>query len=110
MFRLLFGWFAPTPVPRHLAWVGAGIGSLGLVVLQTITGYLVGAFSRNLTAALFGPIIILMLFLNLFATLILYIAAWLATSEIPTAGAGGGAGDRTGTGGRGAARGAVRVQ
>ena len=83
MFRLLFGWFAPTPVPRHLAWVGASIGSLGLVVLQTITGYLVGAFSRNLTAALFGPIIILMLFLNLFATLILYIAAWLATAEIP---------------------------
>ena len=32
---------------------------------------------------MFGSTIVLMLFLNLFATLMLYIAAWLATAEAP---------------------------
>lgn len=82
-FRLLLGWFSPTYVPTHLAWVGAGIGSAGLLMLQALAAYLFGAFSRNLGAAVFGSTIVLMLFLNLFATLILYIAAWLATSEQP---------------------------
>ncbi len=81
-FRLLFGWFSPDPVPGHLAWVGAGIGSAGLLALQALAGYLFGSFSRNLGFAVFGSTLVLMLFLNLFATLILYIAAWLATSEL----------------------------
>ncbi|MGC3993468.1 MAG: YhjD/YihY/BrkB family envelope integrity protein [Propionicimonas sp.] len=83
LFRLLFGWFSPRPVPSHLAWVGSGIGSFGLIVLQALTGYLIGAFSRNLGFAVFGSTLVLMLFLNLFATLLLYIAAWLATNEEP---------------------------
>jgi membrane protein len=83
LFRLLFGWFSPHPVPSHLAWVGAGIGATGLLVLQALTGYLIGAFSRNLGTLVFASTIVLMLFLNLFATLLLYIAAWLATSEQP---------------------------
>jgi membrane protein len=82
-FRLLFGWFNPTYVPSHLAWVGAAIGAAGLLILQALAGYLFGSFSRNLGFAVFGSTIVLMLFLNLFATLILYIAAWLATSEVP---------------------------
>lgn len=83
LFRLLFGWFNPHPVPSHLAWVGAGIGSLGLLLLQVAAGYLIGAFSNNLSTAVFGSTIVFMLFLNLFATLLLYIAAWLATSTEP---------------------------
>jgi membrane protein len=83
LFRVLFGWFSPHPVPSHLAWVGAGIGAFGLVVLQIMAGYLIGAFSKNAGTAVFGSTIVIMLFLNLFATLLLYIAAWLATSEEP---------------------------
>jgi membrane protein len=82
-FRLLLGWFSPDPVPSHLAWVGAGIGAAGLLLLQALAGYLLGAFSRNLGFAVFGSTLVLMLFLNLFATLILYIAGWLATSDHP---------------------------
>jgi membrane protein len=82
-FRLLFGWFSPMFVPNHLAWVGAGIGSASLLVLQALAGFLFGLFAGNLGIAVFGSTILLMLFLNLFATLILYIAAWLATSEEP---------------------------
>ncbi|MCA0294304.1 MAG: YihY/virulence factor BrkB family protein [Actinobacteria bacterium] len=82
-FRLLFAWFSPTYVPSHLAWVGAGLGSASLLVLQAFAGLLWRSFSNNLGAAVFGSTIVLMIFLNLFATLILYIAAWLATSVAP---------------------------
>lgn len=82
LFRLLFAWFSPHPVPSHLAWVGSGIGAAGLVVLQAVSGYVIGAFSRNLSTAVFASTIVLMLFLNLFATLLLYIAAWLATATV----------------------------
>ncbi len=82
-FRLLFAWFSPTWVPSHLAWVGSGLGSASLLVLQALASYLWGTFSNNLGFAVFGSTIVLMIFLNLFATLILYIAAWLATSVAP---------------------------
>ncbi len=80
LFWWMFQWFSPGPLPRKLAWVGALIGSVALLALQGVAGYLIGLFSRNLTASLFGPVIILMLFTNLFATLILTVAAWLATA------------------------------
>lgn len=83
LFWLLFAWFTPEPVPGGHLWFGAGVGSAGLLILQLLAGYLVRIFSRNLTAGVFGSIIILMIFLNLFATLILFIAAWLATQAEP---------------------------
>lgn len=70
-----------TPV-RQLA-MGALGGSIGLVVLQYATGILMGSFSKNPAAALFGPVIVIMLFFNLFARLILFVAAWIATSTQP---------------------------
>ncbi|GAB3710196.1 YhjD/YihY/BrkB family envelope integrity protein [Mariniluteicoccus flavus] len=70
-----------TPV-RDLA-KGALAGSIGLVVLQYLTGILMGSFSKNPAAALFGPVIVIMLFFNLFARLILFIAAWIATGDQP---------------------------
>jgi membrane protein len=44
-------------------------------------------FSISKAASIFGPIIVLMLFFNIFAQLILFIAAWIATASqeaIPT--------------------------
>jgi len=67
---------------RIIAW-GALIGSAGLFVLQYLTGFLMGKFSGNPAAAVFGPVIVLMLFFNLFARLNLYVAAWIATSVQP---------------------------
>lgn len=84
LFWLLFAWFTPESVSVRHMWVGAAVGSAGLLVLQLAAGLLVQAFSRNLTAVAFGGIIVLMIFLNLFATLILYIAAWLATQAEST--------------------------
>ncbi|GAB3749547.1 YhjD/YihY/BrkB family envelope integrity protein [Microlunatus parietis] len=62
---------------------GALIGSIGLGVLQYLTSFLVGIFTGNAAAALFGPVIALMLFFNLFARLILFVAAWIATAHQP---------------------------
>ena len=62
---------------------GSVIGSAGLFVLQYLTGLLMGTFSGNPAAAVFGPMIVLMLFFNLFARLSLYVAAWIATSVQP---------------------------
>lgn len=59
---------------------GALIGAIGLAVLQYLFSFLVGIFANNAAAALFGPVIALMLFFNLFARLILFVAAWIATA------------------------------
>jgi membrane protein len=67
---------------RIIAW-GAMFGSAGLFLLQYLTGFLMGKFSGNPAAAVFGPVIVLMLFFNLFARLNLYVAAWIATSVQP---------------------------
>jgi membrane protein len=81
LFWWMFHWFALTPVPTRLLWIGALVGSVALLALQTLSGYLIGAFSRNFGTAVFGWTIVVMIFLNLFATLILYVAAWLATAH-----------------------------
>jgi membrane protein len=67
----------PWPVVRR----GALLGAIGLAILQYLTSFLVGLFSRNPAAALFGPVITLMLFFNLFSQLVLFVAAWIATAR-----------------------------
>lgn len=69
--------------PWRVVWRGALIGSVGLAALQYLASFLVLLFTRNKAAAVFGPIIVLMLFFNLFAQLILLIAAWIATEDEP---------------------------
>jgi membrane protein len=60
---------------------GALLGSIALVALQFIASYLISAFRGNPAALIFGPVIVLMLFFNLFAQLVLFIAAWIATAD-----------------------------
>ncbi len=63
--------------------IGALFGAIGLFVLQYGTALIIGAISGNTAVAVFGPVIALMLFFNLFAQLILIVAAWIATCEEP---------------------------
>jgi membrane protein len=67
----------PWPVVRR----GALMGAIGLGVLQYSTGLLFALFANNKAASIFGPVIVLMLFFNLFAQLILFVAAWIATAN-----------------------------
>lgn len=62
---------------------GAMFGSLGLAALQYFAGTLNGIFSHNRAASLFGPVIVIVLSLNIFATLVMMGAAWTATTAKP---------------------------
>jgi membrane protein len=87
---LLFMFWYTTLPSNRMPWTavrrGALIGSIGLAVLQYLTGFLIGTFSGNVAASIFGPIIAVMLFFNLFSMLILLVAAWIATWAQPVAG------------------------
>jgi membrane protein len=67
----------PWPVVRR----GALLGSIALVAVQSVASFLISAFQGNPAAAIFGPVIVLMLFFNIFAQLTLFIAAWIATAQ-----------------------------
>lgn len=83
LFLFLYSVLSNEPLPWGGRMKGALIGSIGLAVLQYATGILMGSFAGNPAAALFGPVIVLMLFFNLFARLILFVAAWIATTNQP---------------------------
>jgi len=83
MFVYLYEVLPEIKFPFRIIARGALFGSAGLFVLQYLTGFLMGKFSGNPAAAVFGPVIVLMLFFNLFARLNLYVAAWIATSVQP---------------------------
>jgi membrane protein len=75
-------------IPRQreswrIIMIAALVGAVGLGILQYGTTLLFEAFSGNAAAAIFGPVIVLMLFFNLFAQLILILAAWIATWDEP---------------------------
>jgi membrane protein len=80
LFMYLFTVLPEDRQPWSVVRRGALIGAIGLGVLQYSTGLLFNLFSGNRAAAIFGPVIVLMLFFNLFAQLILFIAAWIATA------------------------------
>ncbi len=79
LFAFLLKVFPERPVPVKVLVRGALIGGVGMAALQYLTGTLVGVFSGNAAAAVFGSVIVTMLYFNLFATLILVVAAWVGT-------------------------------
>lgn len=83
LFMLLYLVLPETRAPGRALRRGALIGAVGLAVLQYLTTFLMAQFAGNPAAALFGPVIVLMLFLNLFAQLILFVAAWISTADAP---------------------------
>ncbi|WP_375424900.1 YhjD/YihY/BrkB family envelope integrity protein [uncultured Friedmanniella sp.] len=83
LFLYLYTVLPETRAPRRAVHRGALVGAIGLVVLQYLSTFLIGKFSSNPAFAIFGSVIALMLFFNLFARLILFLAAWIATAEHP---------------------------
>ncbi|WP_022910093.1 YhjD/YihY/BrkB family envelope integrity protein [Aestuariimicrobium kwangyangense] len=83
LFTLVY-WLLPRePAPWSARARGALMAAVAFTALQLTAGLLIGVFSRNKAAALFGPVIILMLFFNLFGRLVLLVGAWIATSTQP---------------------------
>ena len=87
IFMYLYTVLPETREPWSVVRRGALLGSIALVVLQFVASYLISAFRGNIAAVIFGPVIVLMLFFNLFAQLVLFVAAWIATAKheaVPT--------------------------
>jgi membrane protein len=85
LFLFLYTVLPETREPASTVRRGALAGAVGLALLQYLATFLVGLFSGNRAIAVFGSVIALMLFLNLFAQLILIVAAWIATAHHPAA-------------------------
>ncbi|MDR0960018.1 MAG: YihY/virulence factor BrkB family protein [Propionibacteriaceae bacterium] len=83
LFTFMYFTLSKQKVPFGNIARGALLGSTGLCVLQLLASEIMKSFSNNQTAAIFGPVIIVLLVLNIFAQIILFVAAWIATCPQP---------------------------
>ncbi|HET9128470.1 MAG TPA: YhjD/YihY/BrkB family envelope integrity protein [Propionibacteriaceae bacterium] len=83
LFYFLFEVLPQYEAPRAAMVKGSLMAAISLAGLQYLTALLIAQFSRSFAALVFGNIIIVMLFFNLFARLTLFAAAWIATSYQP---------------------------
>jgi membrane protein len=81
IFMYLYTVLPETREPWSVVRRGALLGSIALVALQFVASYLISAFRGNPAALIFGPVIVVMLFFNIFAQLVLFVAAWIATAD-----------------------------
>lgn len=81
LFAFIFVVLPHQPVRPKYWLLGTLLGALAVTLLQAVAGRLVGVFSNNPTASVFGPVIIMMLVFNLLATIILMVAAWVGTEQ-----------------------------
>lgn len=92
IFMFIFTMIPITPIPKRTRMLGSLMGAIALTALLNLATVLIDLFSGSPTAALFGPVIAIMLSMNVFARIILVVAAWMGTaddqpifSEIPSA-------------------------
>lgn len=85
---LIFMWVYSMLPPKHMKGTrealirGSLIAAVGFEVLKfALTNILPNALSGGASGAVFGPIIGLLAFFNLVATLVLFTAAWISTAE-----------------------------
>jgi membrane protein len=81
LYMYLFTVLPESREPGMIVRRGALLGAVGLMILQYLTSFLLAQFSGSPSALLFGPVIAVMVFFNLFSQLILFIAAWIATGR-----------------------------
>lgn len=81
MFMFIFSTVPAKPIPGRTRAIGSLAGAIGLTVLLNLATVLINLFSGSPTAALFGPIIAIMLSMNLFIRILLMVAAWMGTSH-----------------------------
>lgn len=83
LFYFLFEVLPQYEAPRSAMFRGTLAAAIGLTLLQALTAWIVAQFSKSFAALVFGNIIIVMLFFNIFARLTLFVAAWIATAYQP---------------------------
>ncbi|MGO2861954.1 MAG: YhjD/YihY/BrkB family envelope integrity protein [Brevibacterium sp.] len=83
IFMFLFTTLPERPVGKQAKVRGSLIGAVAFVVLLNFATVLVDLFSGNKAAGVFGSIIAIMLTMNIFARIILFVAAWIGTANPP---------------------------
>ena len=83
IFMFMFTMLPEKPVGRQAKIRGSLIGAVAFVVLLNFATVLVDLFSGNKAAGAFGSIIAVMLTMNVFARIILFVAAWIGTANPP---------------------------
>ena len=83
IFWFLFTMLPERPVDKQAKNRGSLIGATAFLILINFSTVLVNLFSGNKAAGVFGSIIAIMLTLNVFARIILFIAAWIGTAKPP---------------------------
>lgn len=83
---LVFGWLYRQLAPKRLKPArkplvrGAILMAVAFEILKIALTYILPLLLKSATARLFGPIIGLLFFFNLVATVVLFMAAWIATA------------------------------
>jgi membrane protein len=80
-FFTLFKLLARPPVPNRSLWQGALLGSVAFEVLKQLSTFLLAATHRSPAFQAFGIALILVVWINYFARLVMYAAAWACTTE-----------------------------
>ena len=72
---------------EHAPWPAVLLGAVWATVLlwllQNVATGIGALLNRNMGISFFGPVIVAMLFLNIIAQMMLFVAAWIATSNQP---------------------------
>ncbi|MGC3021602.1 YhjD/YihY/BrkB family envelope integrity protein [Brevibacterium sp. FAM 24630] len=83
IFWFLFTMLPEKPVDKQAKNRGSLIGATAFLLLINFSTVLVNLFSGNKAAGVFGSIIAIMLTLNVFARIVLFVAAWIGTATPP---------------------------
>lgn len=83
LFAIIYRFIPEDRAPRQALWRGAAGAGLCFVTLQAGASALGNLLSMGRSTQIFGPIIVVMIFINVFAQLILFFAAWIATWNQP---------------------------
>lgn len=81
IFMFIFTMIPLRPIPMRTRAQGSLMGAIAFTLLLNFATLLIELFSSSPTAALFGPIIAVMLSMNIFARIVLMVAAWMGTAE-----------------------------
>ncbi|MBM6592175.1 YhjD/YihY/BrkB family envelope integrity protein [Brevibacterium sp. RIT 803] len=83
IFMFLFTMLPDHPVGKRAKIRGSLLGAVAFTILINLATVLIDIFSGNKAAGVFGSIIAIMLTMNIFARIILFVAAWIGTANPP---------------------------
>jgi membrane protein len=69
-------------LPWRQVWSAAVLGAVGFEILKILASYLLSRTTSNPIYATFGVIVGLLVWMNILSRLLMYCAAWAATSDL----------------------------